>query len=172
MKGGSMRFPPAPSSLIIPMSADHYSNLPRVPSPHRLACRHTGLLFNSIALRGMGTGWTRVGKGNKAETVRRDYFGVVGLGRVGGVCADACSMRMDLTLAAATVRRVDRLVQPVLDAFSTVPAVSSYRGAEIDGALLCVPTAKMFDAAHDCSGGMASHCRCVHSPWRGVSGSS
>ena len=93
---------------------------------------------------------SRVGKGNKRNGEEGLLLGVVGLGRVGKACADAVLDAKDLTLAAI-VRRVDRLAQPVPDAFSTVPVVShTAQVPRLDGALLCVPTAKMFDAAHDC----------------------
>ncbi|HMZ56804.1 MAG TPA: diaminopimelate dehydrogenase, partial [Nitrospira sp.] len=91
-----------------------------------------------------------MGKGNKRNGEEGLLLGVVGLGRVGRACVDAVLDAQDLTLAAI-VRRVDRLAQPVPDAFSTVPVVShTAQVPRLDGALLCVPTAKMFDAAHDC----------------------
>ncbi len=75
---------------------------------------------------------------------------IVGFGRVGRACADAVLEGKDLSLAAL-VRRVDSLAQAVPDAFSKVPVVShTAQVPGMDGALLCVPTAQVQEAAHDC----------------------
>ena len=77
-------------------------------------------------------------------------LGIVGFGRVGRASADVVLERKDLTLAAI-VRRLDSLAQPLPDVFSKVPVVShTAQVAHMDGALLCVPAAQVFEAAHDC----------------------
>jgi len=77
-------------------------------------------------------------------------LGVVGFGRVGRACAGLVLEAKDLTLAAL-VLRLDHLAQPLPEAFSAVSVVShSAQVPRMDGALLCVPTAQVHEAAHDC----------------------
>lgn len=77
-------------------------------------------------------------------------LGVVGFGKVGRVCAQTLLDSKDLELAAI-VRRLDSLVHVLPDAFSKTPVVShTTQVQQMDGALLCVPTAQVLDAAHDC----------------------
>lgn len=77
-------------------------------------------------------------------------LGVVGFGRVGRACADAVLDAKDLSLAAI-VRQIDHVAQPLPGAYSKAPVISHTAQAPgMDGALLCVPTAQVFEAAHDC----------------------
>lgn len=77
-------------------------------------------------------------------------LGIVGFGRVGRACADVVREAKDLTVAAI-VRRLDRVAQPLPEVFSQVSVVShTAQVPGMDGALLCVPTAQVLEAAHDC----------------------
>ena len=75
---------------------------------------------------------------------------VVGFGRVGKVCADALLDSKDLLLAAV-VRRPDSLAQAMPEAFRKIPVVSHVAQVQtVEGALLCVPSFQVLDAAHEC----------------------
>jgi diaminopimelate dehydrogenase len=87
-------------------------------------------------------------KGQKENKAIR--LGVVGFGKVGRVCAEVLLESKDLALAAI-VRRLDSLAQVLPAAFNKTPVVShTAQIQQVDGALLCVPTAQVLDAAHDC----------------------
>jgi predicted dinucleotide-binding enzyme len=93
---------------------------------------------------------SRVVKQNSRHGEKELRLGIVGFGRVGRACADVVLEAKDLTVAAI-VRRLDRVAQPLPEVFSQVPVVShTAQVPGMDGVLLCVPTAQVFEAAHDC----------------------
>lgn len=80
----------------------------------------------------------------------RQHLGLVGFGRVGKACAEAVLHRKYFTLAAI-VRRLEHVALPLPEAYGKVPVFSHVAQVpKMDGALLCVPTAQVFEAAHDC----------------------
>ncbi len=118
-----------------------------------MACRvRSGVAGTTIAH------WTDYSEGKESRVVIHNdrngekglRLGIVGFGKVGRACADAVLEGKELTLAAI-VRRFDHAAQPLPERFSQVPVVShTAQVPGMDGALLCVPAAQVFDAAHGC----------------------